>query len=277
MAIAFVGSNHGQQLGNAADQTLSLTALTGGSRSSVEEGDIVIAVYNIGNSVGLSTTIEDPSAAAYTTIGSQIQVSDQNDTSLHVAYKIMGSTTDATTKFKSHAGSLNHCMHHTVYVFSGVDTTTPLDVTPTSSTNQNGAGLTPAAITPVTTDAAVVAVAAGAHTSGGSAIYSTTGMTNFITYGANSLIDSCVGVGHIPSWVSGAVTPAAFTFSGGASNFFTSASITFALRPSSAVGNIKCWSGADWIGKPVKYWNGSAWVAKPLKYWNGSAWTTTPY
>ena len=278
MAIEFVGSNHSQYLCNAADQTTSLTALTGGIRSSAQEGDIVIAVYSISSTVNYTSVIEDPSAVAYTTIGSPQYVNDNNDTDLLVAYKIMGSTPDSSVTFKSIGGSSNDTMHHTLYVFSGVNTTTPLDVTPTSATNVNGASITPASITPVTPESAVVFVVAGAHTNG-SATYSTStsGITNLVTWGANSLRDGSVAVGHVPNWSGGAVTPAVFTCSGGANNLFTSAAITFALRPTDAVGQLKCWTGSAWVGKPVKYWNGSAWVRKTLKYWDGSAWITTPY
>lgn len=42
-------------------------------------------------------------------------------------------------------------------------------------------------------------------------------------------------------------------------------------------GQIKVWTGAAWVAKPVKVWNGGSWVVKPVKYWNGSSWITTPY
>ena len=40
-------------------------------------------------------------------------------------------------------------------------------------------------------------------------------------------------------------------------------------------GQIKAWSGASFILKPVKWYNGSAFVTKPLKRWTGSVWVTT--
>lgn len=46
---------------------------------------------------------------------------------------------------------------------------------------------------------------------------------------------------------------------------------------SGTTGQIKVWSGAAWLAKPVKVWNGSSWVVKPLKRWNGSAWVVTNY
>ena len=37
-------------------------------------------------------------------------------------------------------------------------------------------------------------------------------------------------------------------------------------------GQIKVWTGAAQVAKPVKFWNGSSWVEKPVKVWNGSSW-----
>lgn len=42
-------------------------------------------------------------------------------------------------------------------------------------------------------------------------------------------------------------------------------------------GQIKVWTGAAWVAKPMKVWTGAAWVTKPVKFWNGTTWTTTPY
>ena len=42
-------------------------------------------------------------------------------------------------------------------------------------------------------------------------------------------------------------------------------------------GQIKVWTGAAWVPKPVKVWNGATWVTKPVKYWNGATWVTTTY
>jgi hypothetical protein len=47
--------------------------------------------------------------------------------------------------------------------------------------------------------------------------------------------------------------------------------------PPGNTGQIKVWTGAAWVAKPVKVWNGSTWEIKPVKYWNGSDWITTPY
>lgn len=37
---------------------------------------------------------------------------------------------------------------------------------------------------------------------------------------------------------------------------------------------IKYWTGAAWVAKPLKRWTGSTWEAAALKRWNGSTWIT---
>lgn len=37
-------------------------------------------------------------------------------------------------------------------------------------------------------------------------------------------------------------------------------------------GQVKVWTGAAYVEKPVKVWNGSQWVEKPAKVWDGSSW-----
>lgn len=228
--IEFVGRASTATGADAADQVISLTSLTGGSRSSVADGDIVIAAYQASVNSDLTLVIEDPSASAYTLIGSEAYVNNGSDTNLRVAYKIMGSTPDASVTFKTTSGTSNNSRIHTVYVFSGVDTTTPMDVTPTSSSAGNTVLVNPAAITPVTSGATVVAVGAGGHQRG-THTFSSSDLSDFYSEGHNTLFDATSGIGHIPNWTSGAVDPAAWTFSSTTLNTYTYASITFALRP----------------------------------------------
>jgi hypothetical protein len=42
-------------------------------------------------------------------------------------------------------------------------------------------------------------------------------------------------------------------------------------------GQIKVWTGAAWVAKPMKVWTGAAWVTKPVKFWDGTQWVLTPY
>jgi hypothetical protein len=275
MAIAFVGSASVSVPGNAADQSISLTSLTGGTRSSVAQDDFVIGSYVNASNSDISLVIEDPSAAAYTLIDSEKYQNSTNDNNFRVAYKFMGATPDASTRFKGLGQSSNNTSIMNVYVFSGVDRTTPIDVTPTSS-GGSSILVNPAAITPVTKDATVVSVGGCGH-SRGAVTHTASGLTNFVTASANSLFDCSLGIGHIPNWSSGAVDPAAWTFGAADNNQYTYSCITFALRPTPFVGRIKAWSGSAWVPKPVKYWNGSNWITKPIKYWSGSAWVTTTY
>ena len=53
--------------------------------------------------------------------------------------------------------------------------------------------------------------------------------------------------------------------------------IVISAPPAEGTGQIKWYSGAAFVAKPVKVWSGSVWATKPLKYWNGATWITTPY
>ena len=275
MAITFVGSASVTAVSSAADQTISLTSLTGGTRSSVAQDDLVIASYAVSNAADVTLDIEDPSAVDYTLIRESYQSAFIQDTNLRVAYKFMGATPDASVTFKTISGGAGDGWVCNVYVFSGVDRTTPLDgVTPTS---QGANNLTPnfAPITPVTTGAAVVAVGGSCHTR--NQPFTSSGLTNFVTTVVNASNDISFGIGHIPNWSSGAVDPASWNVAGGSSTNFSNISILFALRPSAGTGRIKAWSGSAWVAKPVLFWTGTAWVTKPIKYWNGTAWITPTY
>lgn len=278
MAITFVGSASVTALANAADQTISLTALTGGTRSSVAQDDFVIATSSVASVVDATLGIEDPSAVAYTLIGSELYRDSTHDTNLRTTYKFMSATPDASVTFKTTSGGSGSGWACNVYVFSGVDRTTPLDgVTPTTSSAASMLA-DPPAITPATTGAAVVAVGASAHTrSGSGGLFGSGDLTNFVTATYNTSSDISSGIGHIPNWSSGAVNPAGWSLAGGTSSLFSYAAITFALRPSTGIGRIKAWSGSAWVPKPVLFWTGTAWVTKPIKYWNGTAWITPPY
>lgn len=49
------------------------------------------------------------------------------------------------------------------------------------------------------------------------------------------------------------------------------------LAVGAVTGQIKVWTGAAWVAKPMKVWDGASWTTKPVKYWDGSQWVLTPY
>lgn len=283
MAIQFVGGATAAKVGaTSGTSTIPLnTGLTGGIASGVSQGDMVIAVFGTGSSADRTLSITD-GTTDYTLIGSELyQNGSSRDTNLRVAYKFMGATPDASTTFGP-TGNSDDAGAMAVYVFRGVDPTTPLDVAVTTASNILSSA-DPPAITPLTAGAFIVCVGAAAHSEGSSTDFTASGLVDFVTRGANDVNDVCIGIGHKDDWTSGAFDCAAFStgifiFSDGPNSW---AAMSIALRPDpsppSSGGKIKVWDGSAWVVKPVKVWNGSAWVEKPLKRWNGSAWVTTSY
>lgn len=269
MAIQFVGGatagSAGALFGNT---TLALNSgLTGGSRSSVQEGDLVVAALASAavSNVTLSIT------TGYTLAGDELYSNGSSfDTNLRVAYKFMGATPDSTVTFGP-SGSSSGGKAAAVFVFSGVDPVTPLDAAVVTATGTGQNYPNPGPITPVTGGAVILCV--GAMSEGnGSAGFSNNGQYSAFSYvlGGDDN-DIHLGLGVKTDWSGGTFDPAAFTGSG-ASNQGSWSALAIALRPIVSGGLAKLWNGSGWVAKPVKVWNGSAWVAKPLKRWDGAAW-----
>lgn len=270
MAIQLVGgASGGLNNSSASTYNISLSALTGGIASSPSAGDIIIVV-----SGWASTTNGDPgvTTAGYTEIA-DLYSNDDHDVNMSVSYLVI-SGTPPTSVTVSASGVSGNNSAATVGVFRGVDNTTPLDVTTTTATGFNGTDFNPAAITPITSGAWVVATGMSAGLNSGT-YTAASGYTEIadIGTGSSGTRNSSSGIFY-KAWTSGVEDPGTFTNSTGGTGA-SWASATIALRPS--IGNIKYWNGSSWLSKPVKYWNGSAWVKKPLKRWNGSAWVTTNY
>ena len=269
MAIQFVGGAIVEK--TSINMTIPLNSgLTGGISSSVQAGDLVIAAQS-STGAGVNPTLGINSG--YTNIAGQLYTNDTFDTALLVAYKVMPSTPDTsinfTTNFLTTSGGF-----HIIYVFRGVDTSNPLDVTSTTATGLSSALANPPAITPVTAGAVVVVTGAAGHGLG-VVNFGTTGLTSVFADSVNATNDLSAAIGYIP-WAGGTVDAAAWSLTGSTSTHSWNAA-TMALRPAPGGGNIKVWNGSAWVAKPVKFWNGSAWITKPMKRWNGSAWVTLPY
>lgn len=231
MAIQFVGAATDGKLGaTSGTSTIALNSgLTGGIASSVSEGDLVIAVFGTGSTANRTLSITD-GANAYTLIASELYSNDNVDANLRVAYKFMGSTPDTNTTFGP-TGNASDAGAMAVYVFRGVDQTTPLDVAAVTATGINGVYADPPSITPSTAGSFIVCVGAGAHFAG-TQTYSSSDLTDFISVGGpDDNNDATIGIGHKDDWTSGAFDAAAFTFSSGSNINLSWAAITIALRP----------------------------------------------
>jgi hypothetical protein len=231
--IQFVGGKLGQDTG-ANDRVLDMTlssGLTGGIRSAAAEDDLVIAIMATASTADRTFTIRDPSGVDYTLFGSEYYVvGGTYDTNLRIGYKFMGSSVDAYVRTGA-STNLADAKATALYVFSGVDKTTPLDVAVVTSSATNGHLVNPPAITPASQGAFIVFVGAGAH-AGGEHTYSASGLTNFMSIGGlNDTNDVQLGVGHYPNWTSGAVDPVAWTSTNSSTSSHSYACAAIALRP----------------------------------------------
>jgi hypothetical protein len=222
--IDYIGGRAAAFLGTTSTTNLNLTNLTGGINNAPWADDIVVIFYGIGRADESTNTI---SVSGYTSLGLS-RPEDTYATSLDVSYKIMGSTPDTSATLSSTI-SVENAAAVAVHVFSGVNTATPMDVTSTVATNSSSAIPNPPAITPVTVGAVVVAGGAAGHNDG-TDTFSSSDLTSFRTSGANDTYDVSIGAGYV-RWVSGAVNPAAFTWTGTDNNDYSSAARTLALRP----------------------------------------------
>jgi hypothetical protein len=190
----------------------SLTDLTGGIASAPAPGDmVVIALTDSG-------TFSSPSIAGYTVLET-IFSSDTYSTTLWVGYKIMGNTADTLVSAISgeQAGAIQ--------VWRNVSS---LRISPTSATNSVLAN--PPAITTTTANNVLLVIGAGGHVAG-AATYGASYLSNFLTVGFNSTIDSTIGMGSIALATAGTYDPATFTFSTTDATTYSYAAATIALIP----------------------------------------------
>jgi hypothetical protein len=230
VAIQFVGGAVDSKVGaTSGNTTIPLNSgLTGGLAASVSANDLVIAVFGTAATADRTLAITD-GTNPYTLINSELYSNDLFDTNLRVAYKFMGGTPDTATTFGP-TGDAADAGGMAVYVFRGVDTSTPLDVAAVPATGIDTSRANPAGITPTTAGAFVVAVGSAAH-NGGSDTFTSGDLSNFRTAGANDTNDVTIGIGHINNWSAGESNPAAFGHSQADSADFSWAAMSIALRP----------------------------------------------
>lgn len=230
MAITYVGGQVGGRAG--ATSTSAVTyALTGGSNSTPQAGDLVIIT------VVVASQARTPACAITTpatwTALTQINANGTTyDTSLNVSSKFMGGTPDTTFTLPS-TGNVADAQRWTVQVWRGVDTGTPLDVAAVSASGTATGRPDPASITPTTSGAYVLICGGGAAATGAAYTAPANYTTGFLTGATVDTNDAMVGSGY-RAWTSGAEDPAAYT--GGTTNAVDSwAAYTIALRPTAPV------------------------------------------
>lgn len=270
MAIEYVGRKTTSGNG-VSSATLNLSSFAAGETTpaTIQEGDLVVVVLGRSSTSNLTLSL---TTSGYTKL-LDIYSDDSVDANMGVFYKFMGSTPDTTVAIP--AGNNNDGYVFEVFVFRGVDQTTPVDVTTLSASGINGANINPPSITPVT-DGAWLLVG-GVNTYGSAPSASPSGITNeYIDATFSPTRQAGSAVAQVRNCTGGvAVNIGQWTYSGDTADSW--ASFALALRPAPSGGKIKVHNGTSFVAKPVKWWNGSAWVEKPLKRWNGSAWVKTNY
>lgn len=228
--LEYVGGRTQSGSGTTSNITVSLTGLSGGTDTEPLEGDIVIIAIEL-----CGTSDKSYRISGYTEIA-DLYANDTEDSNLQVGYKFMGATPDTSASITGGTGSTADAYAISIHVWRNVDSTTPLDVTPTTISQINTGIPNPPAITPTTSGAQILVAAGTAHT-GGTDTFGASYLDNFLTVGGNDDNDATVGMGSI-LWTSGAYDPAAWTFSQSDSTAFSTNSVSFALRPATVTVDI---------------------------------------
>lgn len=222
----FVGYKSDAEAGGTATYQFSLTTLTGGIASAPAEGDIVIVASAVGAVADINLQM---STAGYTELV-DLYSNDTSDANLAVYYKVMGSVPDTSVTIVE-SGSTSYASAAVVHVWRDIDPTNPIDVTSTTATGTNGSNANPPAITTATENAVVLAVGAGVEDGdNGATVFTSTGLSNFISVGSNDTYSITVAMGSITTTTPTTVDPAAFT-SSRSSTSESWAAATVALRP----------------------------------------------
>lgn len=215
MAIEFVGSTTTSTSGS-----LSLTSLTGGIASAPAEGDIVfVAVSNFG------FFDQDISVSGYTEVADVYGNSALYDTNLGVFYKVMGATPDTTVTI-----SIFLDFTAVVYVLRGFNPSTIADVTATTASTTNTGIPNPPSITTASDDTLVIIFSGSVITASG-----WTAPSGFSNAVVESYSNSHTLVASKLISAPATEDPATWAITGGSDNsFYSSASVTFALRDAGA-------------------------------------------
>ena len=201
MAISYVGGATATSAGNT-DVSVSLTALTGGSGSTADEGDLVIFAYNIADADNV-----DLNMACNTTGFGANEIADlfgngTQDANLGVYWKFMDSTPDTAVVGEGSLGGTDTAIQGAVMVFRGVKTVAnsgPFDVAATTATGTTTGDPIPASInTTGTAGIWTVIVGSCAHVAAVNGTFTgpTNYTTDFITIGNQDTANGIIGMGY---------------------------------------------------------------------------------
>ena len=216
------------QGGDSADFSVSLTGLTGGIASAPAENDVVV-VYGGPSGTSYSTNV-GIKTAGWTEAGTAQGANDTRKAQSAAHYKLMSATPDTTIDFYG-SGFANVGTICVVSVWRNVNPTTILDVAVEQVGGFNGGLSDPPSITPITTDAVILAMGLGTLPGGSSNVFTPpAGLSNVVSgVQTNSTTSVNAFIGSF-DWVSGAYDPAAAT-GGGSTGQDAWNGKTLALRP----------------------------------------------
>lgn len=184
---------------------------------------------NVGSAVGTSTGTFTKFPA-----GTVLTGADAAYVSAQAAYQFRGASASISLPG---VNAIPDTMCFIAVALRGVNTTTPLDTTPTTASNINTGVPNPPSITPSTAGALIVYMGGAAQlsgTSGTTALTVPTGMNGAATHYKQIQMlngtDCAAAVGLKKDWASGAVNPAVFGGSTSTANDSWAAA-TFAIRP----------------------------------------------
>jgi hypothetical protein len=232
MAITFVGSHVGTHAATSA-QTVNFSSLlnASGATPTLQAGDYVLVAVEVASTVDRTQAQLTPSG--YTALHTDDYRNDSNDSNFLVSGKFMPTTPDTSVAIPA-SNATTAGVAYAIYVFRGVNATTPMDATPVVTGATNTGVANAAAITPVT-PGAWIAVFAGAAVAAGAVFTNPTGMSTTTNHFRSATIttttnDANIGGALKTDWVSGAFDPAAF---GGSTSTNTGSwsAVTLALRP----------------------------------------------
>jgi hydrogenase maturation factor len=225
--IRLVGSKTFIDAGGVSSFSVDITNLTGGLDSSPKQGDFVLVYFGLATN-GLSAA-PAMSVTGYTDARSVLFVNGTYEANLLVAYKFMTSTPDTSVTLSCSGTGVvqsEDAKAGAVFVFRGVDTTTPIEDSGSTSSISSTL-ITNFSAKPVGPNRVGVFGGISAHQQN-VGTYSSADLDGFVTSIANDFNDCSVGVGYKPN-LSSSFTPSQFTFSGSSTGAF--AAFTATLKP----------------------------------------------
>lgn len=237
--LTYVGGAVVGHLGTTNNRSLSLTALTGGTDSAPQAGDLVIVVLAIGAGSTLSYRI-----SGYTQIGNYF-AADTYGTVLQIGYKIMEATPDTSITITGGGGSNANGLSIAAQVWRNFDSSNIFnfaEIPAVVETIANTGIPNPNPITTLLPGSIIIMAAASGHNSGGYG-YSTSYLSNLLTTGVSDSYSISLGTGHLLMSSPGSYDGDSWTWNRSDSTSFSNVSVSLVLQPSltqsTIYGNIK--------------------------------------